>query len=198
MNKRLLHLTGILIVVTLGMTSCMRQSPQFASGHFNHHLKNNRHSADVYSSSQHSDKINALLPKAPEELLTASSDPQILTIAKTVNPIQFPLTHHFLQKNKKQVVLKSSLLQKKIVTKLSILKTDNTSSSVASKRKSSAAVTHGSDSNKLLCAVISFFIPPLGVILYERAITINFWIDLILTLLFWLPGFIFALIIILG
>lgn len=49
------------------------------------------------------------------------------------------------------------------------------------------------DDNKMLAAVIAFFIPPLGVLLYENDLTTHFWISLILTLLFWLPGFIYAL-----
>ena len=55
-----------------------------------------------------------------------------------------------------------------------------------------------STGDQLLCAIISIFIPPLGVILYEEDITVHFWIDLLLTILFYLPGLIYALIIILG
>lgn len=49
----------------------------------------------------------------------------------------------------------------------------------------------------LLLVLITILLPPLGVALYEDGITTNFWIDLLLTLLFYLPGLIFALIIIL-
>lgn len=49
----------------------------------------------------------------------------------------------------------------------------------------------------LLLVIITILIPPLGVALYENGITTNFWIDLLLTLLFYVPGLIFALIIIL-
>ena len=56
---------------------------------------------------------------------------------------------------------------------------------------------HLRSSATLLLVIIAIFIPPLAVILYENSITMNFLIDLILTLLFWLPGFIFALWIIL-
>lgn len=52
--------------------------------------------------------------------------------------------------------------------------------------------------NTILYVVIAFFIPFLGVLLYEGELTINFWLSLLLTLLFWLPGFIYALIVILG
>lgn len=50
----------------------------------------------------------------------------------------------------------------------------------------------------LLYLIIAFFIPFLGVLLYEREITNHFWISLLLTFLFWLPGFIYAALVILG
>lgn len=51
-----------------------------------------------------------------------------------------------------------------------------------------------SDEMLILIIILCFFLPPLAVYLSE-GITTNFWIDLILTLLFWLPGVIFALIV---
>ncbi|TXB66220.1 YqaE/Pmp3 family membrane protein [Vicingus serpentipes] len=43
--------------------------------------------------------------------------------------------------------------------------------------------------------ILGIFIPPLAVYLYEDAITANFWVDLLLTLLFWIPGIIFAMLV---
>lgn len=40
--------------------------------------------------------------------------------------------------------------------------------------------------------ILGIFIPPLAVYLYEDAITANFWVDLLLTFIFWFPGIIFA------
>lgn len=54
------------------------------------------------------------------------------------------------------------------------------------------------DSELLLLVILAILLPPLAVFLYEGSITINFWLSLILTLIFWLPGIIFALVIILG
>ncbi len=47
--------------------------------------------------------------------------------------------------------------------------------------------------NKIVQSIVAFFIPPLGVILKQRTLGMDFWINLILTLLFWLPGFLHAL-----
>lgn len=55
-----------------------------------------------------------------------------------------------------------------------------------------------SDTNTLLLVILAILLPPLAVYLYEGEINTRFWISLILTLLFWLPGIIYALVIILG
>jgi uncharacterized membrane protein YqaE (UPF0057 family) len=44
---------------------------------------------------------------------------------------------------------------------------------------------------KIILLIIAFFIPPLGVALYD-GIHWPFWINLLLTLLLWLPGMIHA------
>ena len=51
--------------------------------------------------------------------------------------------------------------------------------------------------NLLLIVIITIFIPPLGVALV-RGINIEFWLDLILTLLFFIPGLIYGLIVVLS
>lgn len=50
----------------------------------------------------------------------------------------------------------------------------------------------------ILAVLLAILIPPLGVWYWEGSIGTNFWIDLILTLLFWLPGMIFAFLVIAG
>lgn len=67
---------------------------------------------------------------------------------------------------------------------LSLEKSDNTSQD------------QNTTDNTLLLVIIAFFIPFLAVGLYD-GITGRFWLSLILTFLFWLPGFIYALIVIL-
>jgi len=54
------------------------------------------------------------------------------------------------------------------------------------------------DTNTLLLVILAILLPPLAVYLHEGEINNRFWISLLLTLLFWLPGVIYALIIILG
>ena len=52
--------------------------------------------------------------------------------------------------------------------------------------------------NTLLLVILAILLPPLAVYLHEGVINNKFWISLILTLLFWIPGVIYALIVILG
>jgi uncharacterized membrane protein YqaE (UPF0057 family) len=54
------------------------------------------------------------------------------------------------------------------------------------------------DTSTLLLVIIAILLPPLAVGLYEGEVNKRFWIDLILWLLFYLPGLIYALVIILG
>ncbi|HEX6914219.1 MAG TPA: YqaE/Pmp3 family membrane protein [Chitinophagaceae bacterium] len=51
--------------------------------------------------------------------------------------------------------------------------------------------------NTLLLVILAILLPPLAVYLHEGAITNRFWISVLLTLLFWLPGVIYALIVVL-
>ena len=50
----------------------------------------------------------------------------------------------------------------------------------------------------LLLVILAILLPPLAVYLYEGEITSHFWISLLLTLIFWIPGVVYALILILG
>ena len=52
--------------------------------------------------------------------------------------------------------------------------------------------------NTLLLVILAILLPPLAVYLHQGEINNKFWISLLLTILFWLPGVIYALIVILG
>ncbi len=49
-----------------------------------------------------------------------------------------------------------------------------------------------SDANTILLVVCCIFIPPLAVFLFQDDITVDFWIDLVLCFLFWIPAVVFA------
>ncbi|MBC7720736.1 MAG: YqaE/Pmp3 family membrane protein [Pedobacter sp.] len=55
-----------------------------------------------------------------------------------------------------------------------------------------------SDGNTILLCILAILLPPLAVYLKEGAINSKFWISLLLTLLFFLPGVIYALLVVLN
>ena len=54
------------------------------------------------------------------------------------------------------------------------------------------------DDTLMISMILAIILPPLGVAVWENDITSHFWIALLLTLLFYLPGLIYALYIILS
>ncbi|MEN9600378.1 MAG: hypothetical protein RL596_2702 [Bacteroidota bacterium] len=57
--------------------------------------------------------------------------------------------------------------------------------------------TGEASTNKVLLAILAILLPPLAVGLHEGAINGKFWLSVLLTLLFWIPGVIYALIVVL-
>lgn len=53
------------------------------------------------------------------------------------------------------------------------------------------------DIDMALMVVLAILLPPLAVYIHEGYTTNRFWISILLTLLFWLPGVIYALLVIL-
>lgn len=52
--------------------------------------------------------------------------------------------------------------------------------------------------NTLLLVILAILLPPVAVLVHQGKVNSKFWIDLLLTLLFYLPGLIYALVVILG
>lgn len=53
------------------------------------------------------------------------------------------------------------------------------------------------DERTLLLVILAILLPPLAVYLHQGKINSKFWISLILTLLLWLPGMIYSLLVVL-
>lgn len=64
--------------------------------------------------------------------------------------------------------------------------------------KSSLKNDENIDDKKLLAIIFAILIPPVGVVLYENKVTTKFWISLLLSLIFWLPGMIYSLLVVTG
>jgi uncharacterized membrane protein YqaE (UPF0057 family) len=52
------------------------------------------------------------------------------------------------------------------------------------------------ETDQVLLAILAILLPPLAVYLKEEEINSKFWISLILTLIFWIPGVIYALLVV--
>ncbi|MBO9203436.1 MULTISPECIES: YqaE/Pmp3 family membrane protein [Niastella] len=52
------------------------------------------------------------------------------------------------------------------------------------------------ETDQVLLAILAILLPPLAVYLKEGEVNSKFWISIILTLLFWIPGVIFALLVV--
>lgn len=52
--------------------------------------------------------------------------------------------------------------------------------------------------NTILLAILAILLPPLAVYLHEGEANNRFWISVLLTLLFWIPGVIYALFVVLS
>ncbi|HJV19544.1 MAG TPA: YqaE/Pmp3 family membrane protein [Sediminibacterium sp.] len=63
--------------------------------------------------------------------------------------------------------------------------------------KAQKATGNGGERDTVLLAILAILLPPLAVYLHENQTNGKFWISVLLTLLFWLPGVIYALIVVL-
>ncbi|OAV45925.1 hydrogenase expression protein [Lewinella sp. 4G2] len=54
------------------------------------------------------------------------------------------------------------------------------------------------DDGDILLIILAILLPPLAVFLHQGEINTKFWISLVLSLLFFLPGVIYALLVITG
>ena len=68
---------------------------------------------------------------------------------------------------------------------------------LAREYKAQKAAGNGGERDTVLLAILAILLPPLAVYLHEDATNDKFWISVLLTLLLWLPGIIYALIVVL-
>ncbi len=68
---------------------------------------------------------------------------------------------------------------------------------LAKEYKAQKATASEPSTNTILLVILAILLPPLAVFLHENALNGKFWLSLLLTLLFWLPGVIYALYVVL-
>ena len=178
MKKQLLTITALLLVVIIGLSSCMvSYHPAFAPGHYNHkpqhaprhiekHGHGNPHHDAAVTKPEFIEKNNVDQTIVGDEIFTASLDELITPVITPLIPITISTSPFTNNKIDTKQVVKSNDEIISTDKKASVIPNENDSKPKSKKENSNSAVTNDHGSNQLICAVVAFFIPPLGVILY--------------------------------
>lgn len=198
MKKVLFGLVGLFIVSQF-MVSCSSESEVLGQFSKRKYLKKYK-AKDV----KYEDKVDEVANEVAYQEVenskaTIASNEEIVTIEAAIINVEETIIETKIEKeiiNQEMAVLavndytawnsynrnvKASNFSKEMEVK------HHSNSSVSSKRAS-----------EVLIAVLCIFLPPIAVVLYEDGVTTNFWVDLVATLLFWLPGIILAFLICFG
>lgn len=195
--KKLLKISGALMVMALFLSSC-NSSIQ---------VSKKRHSNGYYVNigggnfeSQARPVQNLALSNGAEktetnkvdELLKAENTQEVVSTNNTTK-----VSNTELQTVKKETIVNHVTSSKKVSGKKSN-KISNIKKAIKIKKalKNNNA-DNTSDVALLLLVILAIILPPVAVFLV-KGLKIQFWLSLILTLLFWLPGVIYALLIVLG
>lgn len=189
--KNLKNYFSIAMIAILGLfvTSCSTTINVAKKKHGNGYYVNISKSSEVVNAKQSTKKTPVKTTKTEIAAISqVSANPEVvveitkiekeekLVISETSSNI---VTNSISKKNSsKKQLKKSKRLAKKIA------KAKNTSN-------------NSGDEKTLLLLILAILLPPLAVFLV-KGLNIQFWISLLLTFLFWLPGVIYALLIVMG
>ncbi len=185
--KKLQLVAGIFCAAIL-FSSCARDYHLELVGHYKPNTSVVKNSATQPAS--HSEKIIQPLPGQNENEDVASATETQPDLKLVQSPLQQSSSISLTEKKKQKFDRKLEKIEVKMEKQVV-----QSGKQIQQQVQKNLEVRTG---DQLLCAIISIFIPPLGVALYEEDITSHFWIDLLLTILLYVPGLIYALIIILG
>ncbi len=187
--KKIILGTLVLFVGSLLLVSCSSEGDVLSSFSKRKYLKNfkeNKKSYEINIEEQtaHLEEVKTV------EKLTEISIPEVATIEKndiTLNQETIELANVSTPKKvTKQIEKEYRNWDKFNRNYQTELLASNKEINLFSSKKSSAKV------DDVVLVILGIFIPPLAVYLYEDAVTANFWVDLLLTFIFWFPGIIFA------
>jgi uncharacterized membrane protein YqaE (UPF0057 family) len=177
---------SILVVLSIGFTSCSRQYNLTL-------IKKNYHTNDVAQNIK--PQSLHMIDQKKINLVNESNEPELV---KATIPIQTPVVVN----QTKDLMVTASIskdetgIDKELYNADSRLKSYSPEFENKENNQARNNYDHSNDAF-LLYVILAIFIPPLCVGLWEGGLTFDFWIDLLLTICFWLPGVIFALIVIL-
>lgn len=201
-------LLSIMVVAFMASCSSTQYAGHFAPSKYDAHAQQKKEPVQ--------DKIIASQEEAPAEALQeiASSSgatevksdavPQAVTLKKLITEAEMP-SEKELTGNQQEILAETrERLQNMTRQEKRDLKREVRKISLAEYTKDLPAYenlgVNGAQQieNQLLLIIVTILVPPLGVFLHQGVINTKFWISLLLTLLFYIPGLIYSLIVVLG
>ncbi len=188
MKSKISTIVTILFVISLGLTSCSRQYNLTL-------IKRNNNSANDVAQRPQIKPIEHLDQKEIS-INNSSNDDELVKVNPSISKEIIPQ-----EPSKENVVASISNDETGIDNNLFNANLQMTSYYPETKESQSdqSQKLDQDHSNQafFLYIILAIFLPPVCVGLWEGGLTFDFWIDLILTFCFWIPGVIFAFYVIL-
>lgn len=182
------HFTIVLVVLSMLLSSC---------GSF----KTDDFTARKYTNFDNRQQAHIDFKKQQPENLYAGA--HVNSLSSTEISLQKMQKESFLEKvslNSNEFKISKKELRREVKSHFKTLErkarfSEYTKSVKKSVIKSKSAAP-SEDSQFWLEVILAIIIPPLGVYIHEKDINDKFWISLLLTVLFWLPGAIYAILVV--
>jgi uncharacterized membrane protein YqaE (UPF0057 family) len=200
MKKTLQFVAAVLIVA--GMFSCnVIDKKRYSGGYYFSSYSNRKAETQnkVVKESKNDfakkEKVNEVTDNFSNEVKSADAIPEItaeatiaaadIAVDTKVKPVHKKKKTTVRAVNKPLFVIKSSKLAVSLIQMQEKKLMD----------RSSESNQGGSDTDLILLVILAILLPPVAVFL-KRGLDVMFWISLLLTLIFWFPGVIFALLVV--
>jgi len=180
---KLLTVTAFCLMATVLLSSCgIMKNNDFSSQKYTHFKKGE--TATITNTSNKEKK-----EVAAKDVVSGKEEISEISNVATNEPVQ-PIINS-VQKNE---TVSTAAIDIAIPKEITNVKLNRMSSFVMNRiaKKANTESVSGSDTNLILLVILAILLPPLSAFL-ARGLGTEFWIDLLLTILFWIPGVIYAL-----
>lgn len=187
MKSKITTIATILITLTIGLTSCSKQ--------YNLTLIKKNYRANDLAQNKKTQSLQVIEQKK----INLGNESKNMELVNVTKPIQTPV----IVNQTGDLMVSSSIakdesgIDKNLYSYDAKFKSYYPEFNDNSSNESKKSEYHNGREDFFLYIVLAIFLPPVCVGLWEGGFTFDFWIDLILTFCFWIPGVIYALIVIL-
>lgn len=178
------------LLLAIGLTSCSRKSHVEFSGRYKPETK-----VQVSYRAQEEGPAKLSTTSMDESLTVSINDEQAVSSLQTQKRTNANYTTHDPSYGKS--ITTPEQKEVKAAAKASTWKA-RTDYFSADRKVKQALKRSPADGTTVLYVLLAILLPPLAVALWEDGITSHFWWSILFTILFWVPGIIYAWIIILG